>query len=290
MHIEDQRKKDYLDEHLPYMLKMLRYTYKQMLEQQHYLSWNAHFESFAVHARNLVAFLTNNDTGNFKAKEFVAQDYKAVKGDLQGPMKKLDEQVFHLAKTRPTDVVGKFDTKHAEIVSRWIEKNFADFLNQLGELRPHFNDKKAERRHLLRKLARRREDQRPGQLGRGVGRRAGVLARRHDDAETRTGLDVDVRIDAALADEFELGQPFEQRRSNGRALADEHQAFGVLEPRRERVGILHVVVPDRNLVSLELLEAGKRAQRVEIIVQNRNLHALRSANRRRRSRQIRRET
>src|SRR5262249_49942611 len=44
-------------------------------------------------------------------------------------------------------------------------------------------------------------------------------------------------------------------------------------PRRERVGILHVVVKDGNLVPLELLEAGKRAQRVEIIVENRNLHA-----------------
>jgi hypothetical protein len=34
-----------------------------------------------------------------------------------------------------------------------------------------------------------------------------------------------------------------------------------------------VVVPDRNLVTLELLEAGKSAQRIEIIVEDRNLHA-----------------
>src|SRR5499426_3641299 len=111
----------------------------------------------------------------------------------------------------------------------------------------------------------------------------GVLARRHHDAEARTGGNVDVRIDAALADEFEAGQAFEQVGLNPRALADEDQAFGILEPRRERVGILHVVVKDRNLVPLELLEAGKRAQRVEIIVEDRNLHALRSASRRGRS-------
>src|SRR5262245_22676438 len=100
-----------------------------------------------------------------------------------------------------------------------------------------------------------------------------MLARGDDDAAARTGLNVDVRIDAALADELEAGQAFEQVGLNPRALADEHQTFGILEPRRERVGILHVVVKDRNLVPLELLEAGKRAQRVEIIVENRNLHA-----------------
>src|SRR5262249_15714554 len=96
---------------------------------------------------------------------------------------------------------------------------------------------------------------------------AGVPARRHGDAEARTGRDVDVRIDAALADELEAGQAFEQFGLNPRAFADEHQTFGILEPRRKRIGILHVVVKDRNLVSLELPEAGKRAQRVEIIVE-----------------------
>jgi hypothetical protein len=32
---EDQKKRDYLDEHLPYMLKMLRYKCGQMLQEQH---------------------------------------------------------------------------------------------------------------------------------------------------------------------------------------------------------------------------------------------------------------
>ena len=51
----------------------------------------------------------------------------------------------------------------------------------------------------------------------------------------------------------------------------------------QRLGILHVVVPDRHLMTLEFLEAGQRAHRVEIVVENRNLHALRPANRRARS-------
>jgi hypothetical protein len=140
----EQQKRDYLDEHLPYALKMLRYTYGQMLQAQHYLSWNAHFESFAVHARNLVNFLANNDTGNFKAHEFV-KDFKARTGDVGSLMAKLDQQVFHLAKRRPMKAVGKFNTDHAKLVLEWVQQNFAVFLNRLSsEQLALFNERKAD--------------------------------------------------------------------------------------------------------------------------------------------------
>jgi hypothetical protein len=122
---------NYLQEHLPYMLKMLRYTYNQMQQQQHYLSWNAHFESFAVHARNLANFLSNNDTGNFRAVDFV-HGYKARKGDLSGPLALLEKQVFHLSKQRPIAVVDKFNTDKAKAVFAWIEQAMTDFLSKLG--------------------------------------------------------------------------------------------------------------------------------------------------------------
>lgn len=116
---DQQQKCDYLDEHIPYMLKMLRYTDAQMLQAQDYLSWNAHFESFAVHARNLVNFLANKDTGNVKAHEFV-RNFKARTSDIGGLMRKLDQQVFHLAKVRPRGVVGKFNSEHVKPVRGWV--------------------------------------------------------------------------------------------------------------------------------------------------------------------------
>ena len=96
-----------------------------------------------------------------------------------------------------------------------------------------------QRGHLLRNLAHRGEHQRPGQLGGRIGRRARVLARRDDDAEPRAGVDVDVRIDAALADQPELGQPLEQRRADlacARGSAPALRCRAAARPARRRPG------------------------------------------------------
>jgi hypothetical protein len=129
------------------------------------------------------------------------------------------------------------------------------------------------RRDVLRHLARRREDQRPGHLGRGVGRRTGVHVRADDDAVLRAGFDVDVRIDAALADELQVLQPLEERRADLGALADEHQRLGVLQPLGELVRVLEVVVPDLYVVLRKLRKDAQRADRVVVIVEDRDLHA-----------------
>ena len=76
-----------------------------------------------------------------------------------------------------------------------------------------------------------------------------MLARRDDDAEPCAGLDIDVGIDAALADQPQAGEALEQRRADPRALADQQQRLTIAQPLGERVGVLHDVVPDRPLVS-----------------------------------------
>ena len=129
---DTQRKTDYLEEHLPYMLKMVRYTHGQMQQKQHYLSWNAHFESFAVNARNLMNFLSNGDRGNMKAHDFVENGFKARVQDAERLLLKLAQQVFHLAELRPKTPVGKFNSDHAAEVLEWIDKNFAIFLDALA--------------------------------------------------------------------------------------------------------------------------------------------------------------
>jgi hypothetical protein len=53
-----------------------------------------------------------------------------------------------------------------------------------------------------------------------------MQARRDDHALPRAGVDVDVRIDAALADQLQLAKAFEQWSSNFRPLSDQDQDFG----------------------------------------------------------------
>jgi hypothetical protein len=104
--------------------------------------------------------------------------------------------------------------------------------------------------------------------------RDGVLARRQDDAKPGASVDIDMRIDATLADQPELPQPLEERRANLRALADQHQDFGIGKPLRERIDILHMIVPDRDVVALELGKARQRSHRVVVVVEDGDFHGL----------------
>ena len=64
----------------------------------------------------------------------------------------------------------------------------------------------------------------------------------------------------------------EQRRPDLGALAEQDQRLGIGEPFRQRVDILHVVVPDRDVVPLQHLEAGQSPERVVVVIENRDLH------------------
>ena len=54
-----QQKVMHLGDHLPYELLMLRHSYQRTFEDRYPLDWNASYEAFAVHARNLFDFLMN---------------------------------------------------------------------------------------------------------------------------------------------------------------------------------------------------------------------------------------
>ncbi|WP_409189835.1 hypothetical protein [Bradyrhizobium sp. RDM4] len=144
MEIEEQQKKDWLSEHLPYELMMARYSIAQLRQATFWLDWNAFHASFAVSARNLAAFLTNGEkkgNTNFQAHDFI-EGFRSRKGDLAPAFVKLDPQVFHLGKVRPTDV-GKFTLEEAVAIHSWIESEMEKFVEQLGSLRGHWNARRA---------------------------------------------------------------------------------------------------------------------------------------------------
>src|SRR4051812_30406135 len=88
---------------------------------------------------------------------------------------------------------------------------------------------------LLGNLPQRGEYQRPGEFGGGVRGNARMLARRYDNAEAGAGGDIDMWVDAALADQLQFRQPLEQPRLYFRALANEHEYFNILEALGEHI-------------------------------------------------------
>src|SRR5580692_5529655 len=129
---------------------------------------------------------------------------------------------------------------------------------------------------VLRDEPQRIQDQPEGQFRRGVRRCAGMLARRDDDAEPRAGIDVDMRIDAALADQPQLGQLLKERRADLRPLAEQHQDLGILQALGKDIRVLHMVGPHRDVMAIEFPETLQRAQRVEIIVENGDFHGMKT--------------
>ena len=99
-----------------------------------------------------------------------------------------------------------------------------------------------------------------------------MLIGRYDDPATRTGVDVDMRVNAALTDEPQGVEAFEQRLTDLRTLANQHENLSVLKARGEGVDILDVIVPDRHLVSVQFAKAPEGTKRVEIVIENRNFH------------------
>ena len=93
-------------------------------------------------------------------------------------------------------------------------------------------------------------------------------AGRDDHAVLRAGVDVDVWIDAALADEPQRREPRQQRRLNLRPLADEDQHFALLKTIGEHAHIVYVIVPDRHVKRRQLRKARQRVQGVEVVIQD----------------------
>lgn len=127
-------KNEYIKDHLRYEFLMLCHTLLRMENTKHELDWNAFYESFAVHARILYDFLTNEkDSRNFKASDYV-EEFEADKRDAAiSIFKDLNAQVFHLGKRRPYVNSDKVCLPQAQKVYAWIKANFENFIDQLSE-------------------------------------------------------------------------------------------------------------------------------------------------------------
>ena len=99
-----------------------------------------------------------------------------------------------------------------------------------------------------------------------------MLTRRHNHPAPRACLNIDVRVYAALTDEFEFVEAFQKRSPDRCPFPNQHQDFGVAQPLSQSVRFLHMIVPDFHFMTRQFLETGQRAQRIEVVVKNRDFH------------------
>jgi len=130
-----------------------------------------------------------------------------------------------------------------------------------------------QRCHLLRDLPHRRQDQSPSQFRGRIRRCAGMLAGGQNDAVFGTCVDVDVRVNASLADEFQPRKALYQRPSYFGPFSNEDERFCVAQPRCEFVNIRPVIGPDPHVMVFELRKTRKMTKRIKIVVQYADLHS-----------------
>ncbi len=136
---EREKKEQFLNEHLKYEHDMLEYSLSKLYCEGDQLGWNAFFESFAIHARNLYDFLRNEGkSNNYRASDF-AENYK--KPDHNIEFNKLDPSVFHLGKDRVRRKI-KVRMNNIEILAGWIDENHLTWHRQLKK---EYKDKVRER-------------------------------------------------------------------------------------------------------------------------------------------------
>ncbi len=124
----------HLEEHIPYEALMMRYSYQRIASETHELDWNAHYCSFAVHARLLHDFLVNDGgSNNVKASDFVDGFHFERKPIIVTTINTLNQQVFHLAKRRPNAEERKDAITFLKPLHDWLNDGLARFVDELNE-------------------------------------------------------------------------------------------------------------------------------------------------------------
>lgn len=115
-----------LDDHLAYERDMLGHTYTIIQTTQNQAEWNAHFESFCVHARNLYDFLrSDGKQGAFKARDYLPGHKPAACLAFND----IDTGILHVTNHRTRK--QKIDLEQANRLAHWIDREWARWCGAL---------------------------------------------------------------------------------------------------------------------------------------------------------------
>jgi hypothetical protein len=137
----------HLGDHLPYEVLMLRYTQSQVNKLLYPLDWNEQYESFAVHARSLTDFLSNeNGSRNFNAEDFSVKFKIDDDAELRRVVNQdMNAQVFHFGKNRKSDEERKIDVQKVNRIFPWLMQNCRRLIEELDDvLKPHWHGERCD--------------------------------------------------------------------------------------------------------------------------------------------------
>lgn len=132
-----QEKIAYLEEHVSYEVVMLNYTFMRLMTLQpstpeEQLDCNAFLESFGVHAKNLVDFLSEQSPENSRNASDYITDFEAPDQTKVKPaLARLERQILDVTSLRATDPQEKFNVGDARELYAWIVPAILKFQGQL---------------------------------------------------------------------------------------------------------------------------------------------------------------
>jgi hypothetical protein len=127
----------YLEEHVSYEVVMLNYTFMRLMTLQpstpeEHLDRNAFLESFGVHAKNLVDFLSEGCRINCRnASDYVTHFEAPDQTRVKQALARLERQILDVTSLRATDPQEKFHTGDARELYAWIVPAILKFQEQL---------------------------------------------------------------------------------------------------------------------------------------------------------------
>jgi hypothetical protein len=127
----------FLQERVGYELAMLNYTFMRVVTarpstSEEQLDRNAFLEAFAVHARNLVGFLSpKSQAGDRNATDYVTDFEAPDQSRLERPLLRLEKEILNVAASRMTAPEERFTADDARELYTWIVPAILKFEEKL---------------------------------------------------------------------------------------------------------------------------------------------------------------
>jgi len=120
--VTEQQLQDFLEEHLPYEVDMLRGTFELLQNETSHARAYALMESFCIHGRNLIEFFKNKDSCDFDPRKIAKDGYELRKTFIDSShLERINEQISHLTRKRTRTAAEKIGPSTRKLILDRVE-------------------------------------------------------------------------------------------------------------------------------------------------------------------------